>query len=309
MPSLPTGNLSRADLADLNAFLCVATHKSFSKAAIALGITTSALSHSIRNLESRLGVRLLNRTTRTVSPTDAGHTLVRRLTIGFEEIGAALAELDQHRDKPTGRLRINVLSDGARLLMAQSLPKFLQAYPEMAVEVAVDDRIIDILEAGFDAGIRYGGTIPEDLIALRVSDHLKWVACASPKYLNSSPKIEMPEDLKQHNCIQLRTGFGVIYHWDFEKNGQQCSIDVPGQLCVNETAIGIDIALAGRGVMYCLEERIKPYLENGSLQVVLPDWAPIEEPFYIYYSGRRQMPPGLKELIEILRSDSDEWGK
>jgi len=135
MPSLPTGNLSRADLADLNAFLCVATHKSFSKAAIALGITTSALSHSIRNLESRLGVRLLNRTTRTVSPTDAGHTLVRRLTIGFEEIGAALAELDQHRDKPTGRLRINVLSDGARLLMAQFLPKFLQAYPEMAVEL------------------------------------------------------------------------------------------------------------------------------------------------------------------------------
>ncbi len=309
MPSLPTSNLSRADLADLNSFMTVATHKSFSKAAITLGISTSALSHAIRNLENRLGVRLLNRTTRTVSPTDAGNTLFKRLTIGFDEIGAALAELDQHREKPAGRLRINVLSDGARLLMSQSLPKFLQSYPEMAIEIAVDDRIIDIVEAGFDAGIRYGGTIPEDLIALRVSDKLKWVAVASPKYLNRSSKIQEPLDLKQHNCIQLRTGFGVIYHWDFEKNGQQLTIDVPGQLCVNETAIGIELALAGQGIMYCLEERIKPCLDDGSLQIVLPDWAPLEEPFYIYYPSRRQMPPGLKELIEILRTESDKWSK
>lgn len=307
MPTLPTSNLSRADLADLNAFLIVANQKSFSKAAIELGITTSALSHSIRNLETRLGVRLLNRTTRTVSTTDAGKTLVRRLTVGFEEIGAALAEVDQFRDKPTGRLRINVLSDGARLLMTKYLPKFLEAYPEMSVEVAVDDRIIDIVEAGFDAGIRYGGTIPEDLIALRVSDRLRWVAVAAPKYLNHSPEIDVPEDLKQHNCIQLRTGFGVIYQWDFEKKGIRCAIDVPGQLCVNETAIGIDMALAGRGIMYCLEERIRPYLENGTLQIVLPDWAPVEEPFYLYYPGRRQIPPGLKELIDILRADDKMW--
>lgn len=309
MPALPTSNLSRTDLADLNAFLIVANQRSFSKAAIELGITTSALSHAIRNLETRLGVRLLNRTTRTVSTTDAGKTLVRRLTVGFEEIGAALAEVDQFRDKPTGRLRINVLSDGARLLMTKYLPKFLEAYPEMSVEVAVDDRIIDIVEAGFDAGFRYGGTIPEDLIALRASDRLRWVAVASPKYLNHSPKIDVPEDLKQHNCIQLRTGFGVIYQWDFEKNGQRCAIDVPGQLCVNETAIGIDMALAGRGIMYCLEDRIGHYLDNGSLQIVLPDWAPIEQPFYLYYPGRRQMAPGLKEFIGILRTDADKWQK
>jgi DNA-binding transcriptional LysR family regulator len=305
MPSLPISHLSRTNLADLNSFLVVATHKSFSKAAIELGISTSALSHSIKNLESRLGVRLLNRTTRTVSITDAGQTLLNRLSKGFEEIGAALTEINQHRDKPAGRLRINVLSDGARLLMSRSLPKYLALYPDMAVEVAVDDRMIDIIEAGFDAGIRYGGTIPEDLIASRLSDLLRWVAVASPKYLNKHPPIQEPDDLKQHQCIQLRTGAGVIYRWDFAQHGKTCAVDVPGQLCVNETALGIELALAGHGIMYCLEARVESYLSEGTLQVVLADWAPLDQPFYLYYSGRRQIPPGLAELIETLRQDAE----
>lgn len=307
MPVLPTTKLSRADLADLNSFLAVESHRSFSKAAVELGITTSALSHSIRNLENRLGVRLLNRTSRTVSPTDAGAALAKRLAVGFQEIGGALAEVNQHRDRPAGRLRINVLRDGADLLFTRWLPKYLEAYPDVSVEVAVDDRMVDVLAAGFDAGIRYGGTIPEDFIAVPISSSLRWVAAASPRYLNRTSPIVVPEDLKNHNCIQIRTGQGVIYRWDFEKGGEHRTVEVPGQLCVNETEFGIQMALADRGITYCLEERIADELRRGLLQVVLPDWAPIEPPFYIYYPGRRQMPPGLRELIDLLRTESSSW--
>lgn len=307
MPVLPTAKLSRSDLADLNSFLVVEGHRSFTKAAIELGVTTSALSHSIRNLEARLGVRLLNRTNRTVSPTAAGTTLAKRLAVGFQEIGGALAEVDQHRDRPSGRLRINVLSDGARLLFTKSLPAFLDAYPDVSVEIAIDDRMVDILAAGFDAGVRYGKTIPEDFIAVPISDHIRWVAAASPRYINRAPRLETPDDLLNHKCIQIRTGQGVIYRWDFEKGGDQRVIDVPGQLCVNETEFGIQMALADRGITYCPEERIRAHLDAGRLQVVLPDWSPLEPPYYLYYPGRRQMPPGLRELIDVLRADSSTW--
>lgn len=303
MPVLPITRLSRADLADLNSFLAVERMRSFTHAAVELGITTSALSHAIRNLESRLGVRLLNRTSRTVSPTDAGAALAKRLNVGFSEISGALAALDRHRDRPSGRLRLNVLSDGARLLFTRVLPAFLEAYPEMSVEVAVDDKMLDIVSAGFDAGIRFGDTIPEDFIAVRLSEDLRWVAVASPRYLNANPRILVPEDLKHQNCIQIRTGNGVIYRWDFEKDGERRAIDVPGQLCVNETTFGIEMALADRGITYCLEARVRSHLARGELQIVLPDWAPEEPAFYLYYPGRRQMPPGLRELVDLFRSE------
>ncbi len=167
--------------------------------------------------------------------------------------------------------------------------------------------MVDILAAGFDAGIRYGGTIAEDFIAVPISDRLRWVAAASPRYLNRTARIVVPEDLKNHNCIQIRTGQGVIYRWDFEKEGDHRVIEVPGQLCVNETEFGIQMALSDRGITYCPEERIADYISRGELQVVLPDWAPIEPAFHIYYPGRRQMPPGLRELIDLLRTDSATW--
>lgn len=302
MPALPTTRLSRADLADLNAFLAVERLRSFTQAAVELGITTSALSHSMRNLEARLGVRLLNRTSRTVSPTDAGAALAKRLTLGFSEISGALTALDRHRDRPSGRLRLNVLSDAARLLFTQYLPRYLEAYPEVSVEVAVDDKMLDIVSAGFDAGIRFGDTIPEDYIAVRISEALRWVAVASPRYLNANARILVPEDLKSQQCIQIRTGNGTVYRWDFEKDGDHQCIDVPGQLCVNETTFGIEMALADCGITYCLEDRVKAYLDRGELQVVLPDWAPMEPAFHIYYPGRRQMPPGLRELIDLFKA-------
>lgn len=167
--------------------------------------------------------------------------------------------------------------------------------------------MIDIVAAGFDAGVRYGGSIPEDFIAVPISDQLRWVASASPTYLNRTSRIEVPEDLKNHSCIQIRMGNGLIYRWDFEKDGERRVVEVGGQLCVNETEFGIDMALADRGITYCPEGRIRKYLDRGELQIVLPDWSPIEPAFYMYYPGRRQMPPGLRELVDVLRTESISW--
>lgn len=303
MSSRLSTTLTRSDLAELNAFLITEKRRSFTRAAIELGITTSALSHTIRNLETRLGVRLLNRTSRTVSPTEAGASLALRLETGFKEIGDALEEINRMRDRPVGKLRLNVLSDGARLIMARHLPRFISKYPEVELEISVDDRMVDIVQEGFDAGIRFGGTVPEDLVAVRLGGGLRWVAVASPRYLYQHTPPAVPEDLRLHDCIQLRTGQGVIYKWEFRKGEDYRVVDVRGQLCVSETALAIEMALAGVGIAYCLEDRVRDDIREGRLRIVLPEWAPLEEPMYLYYPGHRQVPQGLKELIEILREE------
>ncbi|HEE0884656.1 LysR family transcriptional regulator [Klebsiella michiganensis] len=297
MPVRPTLRLSRSDLADLNAFRAVERARSFTQAAVELGLTTSALSHAIRNLETRLGVRLLNRTSRTVSPTDSGLALAKRLNIGFSEISEALDELNAWRENPVGRIRLNVLSDGARLIVAPHLPTFLQRYPQ----VQVDDRMVDIVAEGFDAGIRFGGTIADDFVAVKLGEPLKWVAVASPRYLYHHAEPMRPEDLLHHACIQIRTGQGTIYKWEFRRGEEYRAIDVPGQVCVGETTMGIELALAGTGITYCLEKRVEPWLRSGELRVVMAEWAPMEPAMYLYYPGNRTVPPGLRELIEVLR--------
>lgn len=301
MPVRPTLRLSRSDLADLNAFRAVERARSFTQAAVELGLTTSALSHAIRNLETRLGVRLLNRTSRTVSPTDAGLALAKRLNIGFSEISEALDELNTWRENPVGRIRLNVLSDGARLIIAPHLPTFLQRYPQVQVDVTVDDRMVDIVAEGFDAGIRFGGTIADDFVAVKLGEPLKWVAVASPRYLYHHAEPMRPEDLLHHACIQIRTGQGTIYKWEFRRGEEYRAIDVPGQVCVGETTMGIELALAGTGITYCLEKRVEPWLRSGELRVVMAEWAPMEPAMYLYYPGNRTVPPGLRELIEVLR--------
>nr|WP_318382397.1 LysR family transcriptional regulator [uncultured Enterobacter sp.] len=298
-----TSALLRSDLGDLNAFRTVERTRSFTKAAIELGITTSALSHAIRHLEQRLGVRLLNRTSRTVNATEAGAALARRLDIGFNEIGEALDEINRLRDKPAGRLRLNVLSDGARLIIARHLPRFLNMYPEVEVEISVDDRMVDIVSEGFDAGIRFGGTVPEDLVAVRLGEDLRWVAVASPRYLYHHTAPVVPEDLRAHNGIRLRTGQGTVYKWEFQKGDEKRAIDVPGQLCVNETTLAVELAMADVGITYCLERRVRDALRDGKLQVVLPDWSPVEPAMHLYYPGHRSVPQGLKELIAVLRRE------
>lgn len=299
----PTSSLSRSDLADLNAFRVVERQRSFTKAAMELGITTSALSHAVRNLETRLGVRLLNRTSRTVAPTEAGASLALRLEAGFREIGDALDEINRMRDRPVGRLRLNVLSDGARLIMARHLPKFLSQYPEVEVEISVDDRMVDIVSEGFDAGIRFGGTVPEDLVAVKLGPELRWVAVASPRYLYHRPVPVTPDDLRTHSCIRMRTGQGVIYKWEFTRDEDYIAIDVPGQICVSETTLAIELALAGTGIAYCLENRVSQHIREGNLRVILPDWSPVEPAMYLYYPGHRRIPQGLRELIDVLREE------
>ncbi len=301
MPVRPTLRLSRSDLADLNAFRAVERARSFTQAAVELGLTTSALSHAIRNLETRLGVRLLNRTSRTVSPTDAGLALAKRLNIGFSEISEALDELNAWRENPVGRIRLNVLSDGARLIVAPHLPAFLKRYPQVQVDVTVDDRMVDIVAEGFDAGIRFGGTIADDFVAVKLGEPLKWVAVASPRYLYHHAEPMRPEDLLHHACIQIRTGQGTIYKWEFRRGEEYRALDVPGQVCVGETTMGIELALAGAGITYCLEKRAEPWLRSGELRVVLAEWAPMEPAMYLYYPGNRTVPSGLRELIDVFR--------
>lgn len=306
MPVRPVTRLSRSDLADLNAFRAVERLRSFTLAAVELGITTSALSHSVRNLENRLGLRLLNRTSRTVSPTEAGARLSTRLNIGFEEISDALDEINVSRDKPIGRLRLNVLHDGARLVIGPHLPAFLKRYPDMQVDITVDDRMVDIISAGFDAGIRYGGTVPEDSVAVKLGQELRWVAVASPRYLYHHQAPFFPEDLKSHACIQIRTGAGTIYKWEFRKGNDYREIDVPGQVCVGDTITGIDLALGDVGITYCPEKRVEKYIKSGELTVVLADWSPVEPAMYLYYPRNRNNLPGLQELINIFRERMSE---
>ncbi|MCA1179587.1 MULTISPECIES: LysR family transcriptional regulator [unclassified Pantoea] len=305
MPVRPIAKLSRRDLADLNAFRAVERLRSFTQAAVELGITTSALSHSVRNLEARLGVRLLNRTSRTVAPTDAGASLASRLEIGFKEIGDALDEINNFRDRPVGRLRVNALCDGARLILAKHLPRFLQAYPEVEIEIAVDDKMVDIVSGGFDAGIRFGGTVPEDFVAVKLGHDLRWVAVASPRYLFRRQKPVVPEDLRSHSCIQIRMGSGTIYRWEFRKGDEYRAIEVPGQTCVNETTMGVELALGDVGITYCLEDRVSDYIKRGELVEVLSDWAPIEPAMHLYYPGHRQIPQGLRELIDMLKDETN----
>lgn len=162
--------------------------------------------------------------------------------------------------------------------------------------------MVDIVSAGFDAGIRFGGTVPEDFVAVKLGPELRWVAVASPRYLYRKQPPVIPEDLKSHNCIQIRTGQGIIYRWDFQKGDEHRSIEVPGQVCVNETTLGVELALKDVGITYCLEERVADHIKTGELHIVLPDWSPIEPAMHLYYPGHRQVPQGLKELIEVLRS-------
>lgn len=306
MPVRPVTRLSRADLADLNAFRAVERLRSFTQAAVELGITTSALSHAVRNLETRLGVRLLNRTSRTVAPTDAGAALALRLNVGFNEISEALDEVNAFRDRPVGRIRLNVLRDGAALIVAPYLPRFLKRYPDVQVDLTIDDNMVDIVAAGFDAGIRHGGTIPEDFVAVKLGQPLRWVAVASPRYLYHHPAPVIPEDLLAHNCIQIRTGQGVIYKWEFRQGDDYRAIDVAGQVCVGDTVMGIELALADVGITYCPEKRVEKYLRSGELREVLPQWAPTEPAMYLYYPGFRTAPQGLRELIAVFREGMQE---
>lgn len=292
---------NRADIADLTYFLAIARHRSFSRAAIEIGVSASALSHALKGLESRLGVRLLNRTTKSVTLTAAGETLAAAIGEPFEVIDTAMETLNRFRDAPTGRIRLNVAVEAANLLLAPELPVFVERYPDVELDIVASNRMVDVTDAGFDAGIRYGGTVPEDMIAQRLSADVRWVVAASPDYLERFGVPEHPNDLLQHRCISNRLGDDRVYRWEFEHNGEELQVAVPTSITVDLAETGLIAVLGGVGLMYFPEPFVAPYVADGRLRLVLPDWVSMGDGFHIYYSSRRQVPTGLRLLIDLIR--------
>lgn len=292
---------NRADIADLTYFLAIARHRSFSRAAIEIGVSASALSHALKGLESRFGVRLLNRTTKSVTLTAAGEALAAVIGEPFEVIDTAIETLNRFRDAPTGRIRLNVAVEAANLLLAPVLPTFVERYPDVKLDIVASNRMVDVTDAGFDAGIRYGGTVPEDMIAQRLSADIRWVVAASPEYLDRFGVPEHPDDLLQHRCISNRLGDDRVYRWEFERDGEERQVAVPTSITVDLAETGLIAVLGGVGLMYFPEPLIAPYVADGRLRLVLPDWASTGDGFHIYYSSRRQVPTGLRLLVDLIR--------
>lgn len=293
--------LSRTDLADFAYFLAIAKHRSFKRAAMEMGVTTSALSHAITGLEARRGVRLLNRTTRSVTLTAAGEELRGAIEGPLATIEDAADNLDRLRDAPAGRVRINVPVDAVALLLDPIMPTFVERYPEVEMDISVNNRLIDIVGSGFDAGIRYGGTVPEDMIAQRLSPDIRWVAAASASYLERFGAPQTPHQLQHHRCIGIRLGNDQLYRWEFERDGETVTVATPGPLTVDESHAAIGFGLRGVGILYGAEPVLRPHLDSGALVLVLEDWSSMGSGFHIYYSGRRQLPTGLRLLIELIR--------
>lgn len=294
-------NVSRANLADFVYFLAIARHQSFSRAGQEVGISASALSHAIKGLETRVGVRLLNRTTRSVTLTAAGEELCALISVPMQEMGEAMEVLNRFRDEPTGRIRLNILSDAADLLLGPVLPIFNDRYPEIQIDLTVTNLIVDIIGGGHDAGIRYGGTVPEDMIAQRLSSDIRWVVAGTPDYLNRYGIPEHPNDLFKHRCLRIRLGNGCMYDWEFEKDGEAISVAVPGMITIDETRVGLSLVSQGAGLMYAPEPAMASLVEKGQVVRVLDDWASMAPGFHMYFSSHRQLPTGLRLLIDLIR--------
>ena len=292
---------NRADLADFSYFLAIARHRNFRLAGLDVGVSASALSHSLKALEGRLGVRLFNRTNRSVTLTAAGDELLAAIGEPFEAIGQAVEQLNRFRDAPAGRIRLNVVADAAPLLLGPVMPVFMDRYPEIEVDIVASNRMVDVVGEGFDAGIRYGGTVPEDMIAQRLSADLRWVVAASPAYLGRFGTPTSPEDLISHRCLGIRLGDDRIYRWEFEGPDGDFSVGLPSRITVNESSVLQAMAIDGAGLIYGIEPTLAPHLATGSLQLVLESWATSGPGFHIYYSSRRQVPTALRLLMELIR--------
>lgn len=293
--------LSRSDLGDLAYFIAIAKHGSFRRAALEVGVSPSALSHAIAGLEERLGVRLLNRTTRSVTLTSAGETLNASINGPLGEVGDALEDLNRFRDSPAGRIRISVLEDAAALLLGPVLPVFVERYPDVEIDISVDNRMIDVIGSGFDAGIRHGGTVPVDMIAQRLSSDFSWVTAASPAYLEKHGVPERPADIAKHRCVRIRLGNQQLYDWDYNEDGEAVNVETPGQITIGDSRTMISLGLGGAGLIYGPGPVLAPYIGAGELVPVLEDFAPTGPGYHIYYSSRRQVPTGLRLLTELIR--------
>jgi DNA-binding transcriptional LysR family regulator len=295
--------MQRGNLNDLTAFIAVADHLSFRVAALRLGVTPSALSHSMRQLEERLGVRLLHRTTRSVSPTDAGLRLLERLRPAINQIVGALEDLDQERSHPSGRLRIYVTHMSAAAVIAPVWHRFLSTYPEIHLELEVGETSIDIVAKGFDAGIGPQDRAAADMIAVRVTGPVKIAVVGAPSYLARRRGPRTPDDLVRHSCVQYRRGSdGTVFEWSVERDGQSKKITVDGRVMVNTTDLAVRAAVDGLGIAYTVEGQAEPFLRSGQLVRLLEDWSPSFEGLFLYYRSHRQVPTALRALIDMIQA-------
>jgi DNA-binding transcriptional LysR family regulator len=291
----------RTDLADLDAFVAIARAGGFRRAGALRGVSGSALSHAMRGLEERLGVRLFHRTSRSVSLTAAGETLLAEVEPRFIGINEAIERLGHYRDTPAGRVRVTALTDCSRLLLAPKLPSFVEKYPDIDIEIVVDDRFIDMVAQGFDVGVRYGGTIPENMIATRLTPDLDWVVVGSPRYLRRHRRPTVPADLAAHRCIRGRNGRDVVAPWELGKGDSETQVHVSGMLTTSDSDLSISMAVAGVGLLYCLKDRVLAELTSGALELVLPEWASPGPGFHAYYSSHRHVPSALRAFIDHMR--------
>jgi DNA-binding transcriptional LysR family regulator len=294
--------MPRENLNDLAAFLAIVREGSFTRAAAKLGVSTSALSHSMRGLEAALGLRLLTRTTRSVAPTEAGERLFRSIGPHFEGIESALGGLSALRDRPSGNIRITAGDHPARTIVWPALERFLPAYPDINVELIVEAGLTDIVAERYDAGVRLGEQIAKDMIAVRIGPDMRMAAVGSPSYFAQHPRPQKPQDLTAHTCINLRLPtYGGLYIWEFEKNRRELKVRVDGRLILNSTALVLRAAVAGLGLAYLPEDDVQPHIKEGRLARVLEDWCPPFPGYHLYYPSRRQMVPALTVLVAALR--------
>jgi DNA-binding transcriptional LysR family regulator len=290
------------ELNALSAFLAVAEDRSFTKAAKRLGVSTSALSHSMRGLEERIGVRLLARTTRSVSPTEAGEQLLAHLRPALGDIRGALEQIAGLRDRPAGRVRLAVTPLALKMVLAPKLAAFLERYPDVVLDIsAVGESRLDLVAGGFDAGIRLGEFIERDMIAVRVSPDQRAAIVGAPRYFASHGRPKSPRELPAHRCINFRHGSDEIYRWEFDKGKHSLAVAVNGPLVVNDADTLIRAALDGVGLAFLLEAQAASSLASGELVRVLEDWCPPFAGYFLYYPSRRQLPAALAALVEMLR--------
>ena len=290
------------ELAEMNALVAVAELRSFARAAVQLGISRSRLSETIRGLEDRLGVRLLNRTTRSVSPTAAGDRLLVRLRPLLGEFASVLDSINAFRDKPAGPLRVSVLPPAADLMLAPLISRFLAQYPEIDLEISVDAALTDIVAGRFDAGMRVGERVERDMIAVRIGE-IRGVVVAAPDYLEQHPRPTTPQDLRTHNCIRFRYPSGLLVPWIFEKEGRRLEVAVEGRLTVNDAELAVRAALDGAGVLYMARGYVAPDIKKGRLVSLLEKWRARSVPIFLYYPSGRRMAAPLQAFIQFFREN------
>lgn len=294
--------MRREELGELMAFLTVAEARSFTRAAARLATSQSALSHTVRRLEDRLGVRLLTRTTRSVAPTQAGERLIETLRPAFDEIDAKLEALSELRDKPAGMIRITTTGHAAETILWPALQRLLPEYPDVCVELSIDLALTDIVANRFDAGVRFGEQVAKDMVAVRIGPDQRMVVVGAPSYFAGRPRPQTPHDLTSHRCINMRLPtLGGLYAWEFEKDGRALNVRVDGQLVFNDLHMILDAAVAGFGLAFVMEDQAAPLIREGRLLHVLEDWCPPFAGYHLYYPSRRQPTPAFALLVEALR--------